>query len=76
MAIRNFYLKGRIDWRNTNLSGGPVSKNGGMCVDLFIRNLNTSQLAIRINCVEVNGKLILNVEDGNGKTIHRIETKR
>lgn len=76
MAIRNFYLDGRIDGRTTEISGGPANKNGGMYVDLFIRDEGQSRLAIRVNCIEVNGKLILAVEDGKGNSIHKIETKR
>jgi hypothetical protein len=76
MAIRNFYLQGRIDGKTTEVSGGPASKTGGMYVDLFIRDQGQSRLGIRINCIEVNGKLILNVEDSKGNSIHKIETKR
>ena len=76
MAIRNFYLQGRIDGRKAEISGGPASKNGGMYVDLFIRDEGQSRLAIRVNCIEVKGKLILAVEDGDKNAIYRIETKR
>lgn len=76
MAIRNFYVDGRIDGRTAKLSGGPISKNGGMYVDIFIRDEGASRLAVRINCIEVNGRLILAVEDGDKNDIYRIETKR
>ena len=76
MAIRNFYLDGRIDGRTTEISGGPANKNGGMYVDIFIRDEGQSRLGVRINCIEVNGKLILAVEDGDENAIYRIETKR
>ena len=76
MAIRNFYVDGRIDGRNTPVTGGPANKTGGMHLDVFIRKLGTSRLGVRINCIEKDGKLILAVEDGDGNAIHRIETKR
>jgi hypothetical protein len=76
MAIRNFYVDGRIDGRNTPVTGGPENKTGGMYVDIHIRDQGQSRLGIRVNCIEKDGKLILAVEDGDGNAIHRIETKR
>ena len=76
MTIINFYLQGRINGRMAEISGGPASNTGGMYVDIFIRDEGQSRLGVRINCIEVNGKLILAVEDGDENAIYRIETKR
>jgi hypothetical protein len=36
--VRNFWIEGRIKGRKTKISGGPVSKDGGMVFSLSIRH--------------------------------------
>lgn len=38
MAIRNFYINGRVDGRETKITGGPARKDGGMGVTITQRS--------------------------------------
>lgn len=37
MPTRNFWVQGRIDGRQTEISGGPARKDGGMTIDIYQR---------------------------------------
>ncbi len=38
MAVRNFWIDANIDGRKTRLSGGPIRKDGGFELTVYIRN--------------------------------------
>jgi len=54
---RNFHIETLIDGRSKKLSGGPISKFGGMNTNIFIKD----KKAISIKCFELNDKLYLSV---------------
>jgi len=37
MAVRNFWIKADIDGRKTMMEGGPVRKDGGFSMTIFMR---------------------------------------
>ena len=75
--VRNFYLSGDIDGRNTVLSGGPACKDGGMELTITQRDDGEIIKALVINCYENNGELITKVIDGRtSETLAEIKTKR
>ena len=50
MALRNFWVDARIDGRETELSGGPRSKDGGLYITLYQRENGSKMEALSINC--------------------------
>jgi hypothetical protein len=77
MAVRNFYVEGHIDGRKTNLTGGPVSKDGGM--RLYVTQRENGAVVTLVNLhswVMQDGKLITQIFDGNGDIIHQMITDR
>lgn len=77
MAIRNFYLEGFVDGRESNLTGGPKSKDGGM--EIFITQRKNGEIikAVTINCfVMRDGSLKTVVINGNGDEVYSFITKR
>lgn len=50
MAMRNFWVEGNIDGRETVLSGGPRAKDGGMNIKIFQRSEGQSRKAVEVNC--------------------------
>ena len=58
MAVRNFYVSGYVTGRETPITGGPRSLDGGMNLNITIReNGAISNTIIKINCYR----------DGNNK---------
>jgi len=63
MAIRNFYIEGKIDGRSTYLSGGPKAKEGGMRLYLMQRHLGSAVVVAEITCsAQDDGKLVTVIE--------------
>jgi len=61
MVTRNFWVEANIDGRNTLLAGGPRAKDGGMTIDLFIRDDGEIAKALHIVCwVCADGSLRVN----------------
>lgn len=50
MAVRNFWVNAEIDGQKTELSGGPRSKDGGMYIELMMRNDGGIVNVLRITC--------------------------
>jgi hypothetical protein len=75
MAVRNFWIEGFIDGRNTDVTGGPKSKEGGMTVNIYQRNCGSIEKALRIECLECNGNLRTKVF-ADGKCVYELETER
>lgn len=76
MAVRNFWVDADIDGRETVLSGGPRAKDGGMSVIVKQRDEGSIVTVLRISCYEVDGDLITEVTNKDGKLITTFETKR
>ncbi len=81
--VRNFWIDGYIDGRQTVLSGGPKNKEGGMAVNIFQRDEGGIEEAVCIRCGEINGRLVTTVtakvpclEGYEMKEVARYVTKR
>lgn len=75
MAVRNFWMEAKIDGRNTEVKGGPKSKEGGMDIYLYQRDCGTIETAVHILCEAQGDKLITDVYI-NGSFSGRYETQR
>lgn len=53
--MRNFYVKGQIDGRKTEISGGPRCKNGGFTLNVYMREEGG-----KIEPVEIQGRALEN----------------
>ena len=50
MALRNFWADVKIDGRESVLSGGPRSADGGLYITLYQRENGSKMEALSINC--------------------------
>ena len=57
MTLRNFWISANIDGRNTELKGGPKSKNGGLILNFLMREKGTKATVLTVNAYEENGQL-------------------
>ena len=74
---RNFWIEGQIDGRNSELSGGPRNKDGGISVKIKQRNNKGITEAIRIDGIaDSEGNLSLKVYDKDDNLVHENKTKR
>ena len=74
MAVRPFYIEADIEGRNSNLSGGPMRKDGTMFVRLKQRDQGGITDAFIVRCTtdtDENGKLLLttSIIDGDTKEV-------
>jgi hypothetical protein len=78
MAVRNFWVDGDVDGRETALSGGPRAKNGGMSIKILQRDNGNIVTAYKIYCgVSPDGKKLTScVYDGLGNLVQKFETER
>ena len=53
MATRNFWIDTNIDGRQTKLTGGPRSKDGGMTVTISQRNEGAIETPVKVECIPV-----------------------
>ena len=76
--VRNVWIDATIDGRDTKLSGGPVSKDGGARINLYQRNDGNVETALTIHTiVRSDGKTIeTRVYDADHKIIHEVVTQR
>lgn len=75
--VRNFYLDCFIDGRQTNLSGGPASKDGGFTLSLFQRDSGAVTTPITITgFASPDGTLMLSVKNAQDEIIFEHNTKR
>lgn len=76
MAVRNFWVEANIDGRETELSGGPRNKEGGMVIRLYQRDEGKIEEAIKVTCkANEDGKLVATVYVG-GKCAGNFVTNR
>lgn len=77
MATRNFYVEGHVDGRQTDITGGPVNKEGGMRLFVTQRDNGSIVTAFTIRSwVMTDGKLITTVSDQEGEVVGKLITVR
>ena len=76
MAMRNFWIESQVDGRETPLTGGPRSKDGGFNLKVKVRDQGASTLGLDIRGWEENGKLHVGVWDSEGHNVYKKETDR
>lgn len=74
--VRNFYIKGSIDGRRTNLSGGPSRKDGGMVLNITQRNNGSIEKCASVECFADGDELKTTIYDKDGQAIFENITKR
>lgn len=75
--VRNFWLDAQIDGRKETLSGGPVSKEGGLDVKIYMRDKGEVSHALSVKAYIARGKLVLSVWSSNqDKEVYHLETER
>lgn len=74
--VRNFYIKGSIDGRKTNLTGGPSRRNGGMVLNLTQRNNGSIEKCATIECYAEGDVLKTIIYDKDGNAIFENITNR
>jgi len=76
MAMRNFWIEGRVDGRKSEISGGPQSKDGGFSLVVYMRDEGTSKAAVKVEgYADSDGRLHLCAKDSDGKGLE-IVTER
>lgn len=77
MAVRNFYIDGDIDGRQTGLCGGPTGKTGGLSLRFTQRDNGEIVTALRIESrASYGGTLTTSVYDPKGNEVYRFTTRR
>lgn len=75
--VRNFWIDGSIDGRNSKLSGGPQSKTGGFSLTVFQRdNGCVSRVLIIDGFANDNSELTLSVRNGDDRQQFHLVTER
>lgn len=75
--VRNFWIQGVVDGRESTVCGGPRKKDGGMSVNIYQRDNKEIITALEINGVaDDDGNLTLTVKDKDGILIYELNTKR
>lgn len=68
--MRNFWVEGKIDGRESWLTGGPRNKNGSLHLRIYQRDNGESKLALTIYCwAEKDGTLKTRVEGPKGESV-------
>ena len=63
MAVRNFWVDVVVDGRQTDLSGGPRSKDGGMRAVFYVRDNGAIVKAVTVDCYTgADGQLTIAVQ--------------
>lgn len=74
--VRNFYIKGSIDGRKTDISGGSGRKDGGMQLILTQRNEGNIERCASIECVADGDTLKTVIYGMDGSVVYELETRR
>ena len=74
--VRNFYIKGSIDGRKTDLCGGPSRKDGGMVLHLTQRNNGSIDKCATIECYAEGDVLKTIIYDKDGNAIFEKITEK
>lgn len=76
MRMRNWWIEGRIDGRETKMAGGPTRKDGGFSLSIRQRANGESVEAIKVEgTVTPEGTLILVARSEAGSQIQSIEVR-
>lgn len=76
MALRNFWIEGFVDGRQSRITGGPQCEDGGFSLVVYQRNKGVSMAAIRLaGYADSNGNLHLFATDKDGNEI-KVVTER
>ena len=76
LMVRNFYIKGSIDGRKNNLSGGSSRKDGGMNLIITQRNEGRIECCASIECFSDCETLKTVIYDKDGNVVFENITKR
>lgn len=74
--VRNFYIKGAIDGRKTDITGGSSRRDGGMRLTLTQRNEGAIEKCAVIECVADGEELVTAIYDKQGNMVFSHTTKR
>ena len=76
--VRNFWVDLDVDGRANSVGTGPRSKDGGLDLDLYIRNDGRVAKALTVRCYRRHhdSMLVMSVRDGEGHVVHELETAR
>ena len=74
--VRNFYIKGTVDGRKTDISGGSSRRDGGMILTITQRNNNAIEKCVSIECRAEGEELVTAIYDNQGKAVFTHKTKR
>lgn len=74
--VRNFYIKGTVDGRKTDITGGSSRRNGGMRLTLTQRNNNDIKKCVSIECWAEGEELNTVIYDNQGNVVFTHKTKR
>lgn len=56
-SLRNFWMTANVDGRESLVTAGPRSKDGGMSVNLAQLNCGESDMSLNVSCIESAGKV-------------------
>jgi hypothetical protein len=83
MSVRNFWIEADVDGRATKLTGGPVRKDGGIDVTIYIRDEGGISRAVSIRGRVLDETLRLTVSPGDAASFFssadggfRVESQR
>ena len=77
MATRNFYVKGMVDGRQTEITGGPTARDGGMRLYLTQRDDGSiSDKDIVIDCFAKDDGTLVTQVIANSSIVYEQVTKR
>ena len=79
MAVHNFWLEANIDGKESLITGGPKSKDGGLNLDLFIRTHKQSERILNIQgFAHTDGELVLyvNIYDDQNLVTYKLVRSR
>lgn len=75
--VRNSYVNIQVDGRATDISTGPISKDGGMVARFKVRDDGCAVKSVTVSAWAArDGTLRLTVEDPEGNEIFRQTTTR
>ena len=74
--VRNFWIEGLIDGRESNLVGGPKSKDGGFDIDIYQRDNGAVTNPLVITGRAFGDTLSLAIYTSTGEQIFEHTTKR
>lgn len=60
-TVRNFWIDGEVDGRQSPVTGGPSSENGGFYLNIYMRDNGEVTLPVSIRGHYINGSLELEV---------------